>query len=132
MQPAGCVGFQIAQDIGDTGEFPYRGMGFVMSELASLNREDTKAQASVIFREGLKYYTRYSQFEDEEEEFVDLNEAEEIMRQLRKERPQEYERISNLRDGIRAAKPNSQQKGLYVFCQADRYQQLFLPRTQTW
>src|ERR1019366_5580801 len=67
-----------------------------------------------------------SLFEDEEEEFVDLNEAEEILRLLRKDNPVEYDRIASLRDGIRAAKPNSQQKGLYVFCQADRYQQLFL------
>jgi hypothetical protein len=48
------------------------------------------------------------------------------LRLLRKDNPAEYERIASLRDGIRAAKPNSQQKGLYVFCQADRYQQLFL------
>ena len=67
-----------------------------------------------------------SLFEDEEEEFVDLNEAEEILRLLRKDNPAEYDRIASLRDGIRAAKPTSQQKGLYVFCQADRYQQLFL------
>jgi len=67
-----------------------------------------------------------SLFEDEEEEFVDLNEAEEILRLLRKENPAEYDRIAALRDGIRASKPNSQQRGLYVFCQADRYQQLVL------
>jgi|SRR5690348_955726 len=67
-----------------------------------------------------------SLFEDEEEEFVDLNEAEEILRLLRKDNPAEYDRIAALRDGIRAAKPNSQQKGVYVFCQAERYQQLFL------
>src|SRR5579863_1435013 len=66
-----------------------------------------------------------SLFEEEDEEFLDLNEAEEIMRQLRKENPGEYERIADLRDGIRSAKPSSQ-KGLYVFCQAGRYQQLFL------
>jgi hypothetical protein len=59
-------------------------------------------------------------------EFVDLNEAEEILRLLRKENLAEYERIASLRDGIRAAKPGSQQQGLFVFCQADRYQQLFL------
>ena len=64
-------------------------------------------------------------FEDEEQEALDLNEAEEIMRQLRKDNPAEYERIADLRDGIRAAKPSTE-KGLYVFCQADRYQQLFL------
>jgi superfamily II DNA/RNA helicase len=64
-------------------------------------------------------------FEDEEQEFVDLNEAEEILRQLRRDNPEEYERIANLRDGIRTAKPSPNQ-GLYVFCQAGRYQQLFL------
>jgi superfamily II DNA or RNA helicase len=64
-------------------------------------------------------------FDDEEEEFVDLNEAEEILRQLRRENPGEYERIVSLRDGIRTAKPSTNE-GLYVFCQAGRYQQLFL------
>ena len=64
-------------------------------------------------------------FEDDEEAVLDLNEAEEILRQLRKEHPEEYDRIANLRDGIRIAKPSSE-KGLYVFCQAGRYQQLFL------
>jgi superfamily II DNA/RNA helicase len=74
-----------------------------------------------------------SLFEDEEDGFLDLNEAEEILRQLRKDNPGEYERIANLRDGIRSAKPASD-KGLYVFCEASYpnrqdlkgYQQLFL------
>ena len=69
-------------------------------------------------------------FEDEEQEALDLNEAEEIMRQLRKENPAEYERIADLRDGIRAARP-ANDKGLYVFCQAGRYQQLFLLNEKT-
>ncbi len=60
-----------------------------------------------------------------DDEFLDLNEAEEILRQLRKDNPAEYERIANLRDGIRTARP-SLQRGLYVFCQAGRFQQLFL------
>jgi len=65
-------------------------------------------------------------FEDEDkEEFLDLNEAEEILRQLRRERPDEYQRIANLRDGIRTVRTAST-KGLYVFCQAGRFQQLFL------
>jgi phospholipase D-like protein/helicase-like protein len=66
-----------------------------------------------------------SLFEDGEEEFVDLNEAEEILRQLRKDDPVEFERITNLRDGIRTAIPSTHKK-LFVFCQAGRYQQLFL------
>jgi hypothetical protein len=66
-----------------------------------------------------------SLFEDEGEEILDLNEAEEILRQLRKENQNEYDRIVNLRDGIRTVKPFDS-KGLFVFCQAGRYQQLFL------
>lgn len=74
-----------------------------------------------------------SLFEDEEDEFLDLNEAEEILRQLRKENPAEYERIADLRDGIRAAK-TSTHKGQFVFCEASYperesskgFQQLFL------
>jgi hypothetical protein len=65
-----------------------------------------------------------SLFEDEEE-FLDLNEAEEILRQLRRDDPVEYERIADLRDGIRTGK-TSAAKGLYAFCQAGRYQQLLL------
>jgi superfamily II DNA/RNA helicase len=74
-----------------------------------------------------------SLFEDEEDEFLDLNEAEEILRQLRKDNPAEYERIADLRDGIRAAK-TSTLKGQFVFCEASYperdtakgFQQLFL------
>ncbi|MGD9873676.1 MAG: helicase-related protein [Kiritimatiellia bacterium] len=60
-----------------------------------------------------------------DDEFLDLNEAEEILRQLRKDNPGEYDRIASLRDGIRTAR-SSLQHGMYVFCQAGRYQQLFL------
>ncbi|MFB3896623.1 MAG: helicase-related protein [bacterium] len=66
-----------------------------------------------------------SLFEDEEEDFVDLNEAEELLRQLRKENPAEFSRITGLRDGIRTAM-KAGNKGMYVFCQAGRYNQLFL------
>src|SRR5208282_2865816 len=80
-----------------------------------------------------KHGGQLSLFEDEEDEFLDLNEAEEILRQLRKENPAEYERIADLRDGIRAAK-TATLKGQFVFCEASAperenakgYQQLFL------
>jgi len=62
---------------------------------------------------------------EETEEYVDINEAEELLRQLRAQDPGEFERIANLRDGIRTGKDH-QSKGVFVFCQADRYQQLFL------
>jgi flagellar motility protein MotE (MotC chaperone) len=70
-----------------------------------------------------------SLFEDEKEELLDLNEAEEILRQLRSENPAEYERITQLRDGIRSAR-DSAQKGMFVFCQMGRFQQLFLIDSQ--
>jgi len=65
-----------------------------------------------------------SAFENEEE-FLDLNEAEEILRQHRRDDPAEYERIADLRDGIRTGR-TSTAKGLYTFCQAGRYQQLLM------
>ncbi len=68
-----------------------------------------------------------------EDEFLDLNEAEEILRKLHKEDLQEFERIANLPHGIRTAK-FSISKGTYIFCEASDpnrpdikgYQQLFL------
>lgn len=63
-------------------------------------------------------------FEDEaEQQFIDLNEAEELLRLLRRDEPDEYQRITELRDGIRTARA-SETKGVYVFCAAGRYQQL--------
>ncbi len=56
---------------------------------------------------------------------LDLNEAEEILRQLRKDNPAEYERIASLRDGIRSAR-SSEQSGLIALCQAGSYRQLYL------
>ncbi|MCC5627689.1 phospholipase D-like domain-containing protein [Nostoc sphaeroides CHAB 2801] len=71
---------------------------------------------------------------ESEEDFLDLNEAEEILRKLQKEDSGEFERIANLPHGIRTAKFSMQQKGTYVFCEASDpnrpeikgYQQLFL------
>jgi hypothetical protein len=62
----------------------------------------------------------------EADELVDLNEAEELLRQLRADDPAEYERIAALRDGIRSAKAADAHRGAFVFCQAGRFQQLFL------
>jgi len=90
----------------------------ILDRTEQLNEE---AMYAIYEKQG----NQLSLFEEEDEEFLDLNEAEEIMRQLRKEDPAEYERIANLRDGIRAVK-GANSKGLYVFCSAGRYQQLFL------
>ena len=65
-------------------------------------------------------------FEDEGEDILDLNEAEEILRQLRKENPAEFERIERLRDGIRTARPSATNPGTFVFCRSGSYKQLFI------
>ena len=61
----------------------------------------------------------------EDDDLLSLNEAEEILRNLKAENPAEYERIAALRDGIRSAKA-SLTEGTFVFCQAGDYQQLLL------
>jgi superfamily II DNA/RNA helicase len=66
-----------------------------------------------------------SLFEEDANDLVDLNEAEEMLRHLRSENPQEFQRISELRDGIRSSK-EADFKGRYVFCEAGRFYQLFL------
>ena len=63
--------------------------------------------------------------ETQDEKTIGRNEAEEILRQLQRENPAEYERIANLRNGIRTAIPKGSQ-GTYLFCQAGRDQRLFL------
>jgi SNF2 family DNA or RNA helicase len=65
-------------------------------------------------------------FEEEEGDFLDISEAEEFMRSLREKEPEEYKRISSLRDGIRSARGVFSAEGRYVLCQAGKYQQLFL------
>ncbi len=62
--------------------------------------------------------------EDEDDDFVDLNEAEEIIRQLRESEPELYRRIVGLRDGVRCGRAAGQ-RGTFVFCRAGRYRQLF-------
>jgi len=87
------------------------------------NTEQLNEEAMYAIYEGKE--DQINKFEDGEEEPIDLNEAEEIMRRLRDEDPVEFERIVNLRDGIRAGL-EANTKGLFVFCEADRYQQLYL------
>jgi len=69
--------------------------------------------------------TKFEGYEEDEEDLTDLGEAVELFRQLRDEDPEEFERIASLRDGIRAGK-RSDEKGIYVFCQAGGYRQLYL------
>jgi len=58
-----------------------------------------------------------SLFEDAEDDLLDLNEAEEIIRQLRRENPAEFERIASMPDGVRSAM-RCATKGMYVFCES--------------
>jgi len=76
-------------------------------------------------------YTIYAQGnldrleEDDVDEYIDLNEAEEIVRQLKEDQPDLYSRITNLRDGIRCGRRVGQ-AGVFISCRAGRYRQLFL------
>lgn len=49
--------------------------------------------------------TQLNLFEDEEEKGMSLVEAEERLRRIKQEEPEEFERIVNLRDGIRTGFP---------------------------
>jgi hypothetical protein len=65
-------------------------------------------------------------FEDDESELLDIGEAEELMRSLRTNEPDEFNRIAALRDGIRSARGVFKKVGRYVFCQSGKYQQLYM------
>ena len=65
------------------------------------------------------------QFEGEEEERIDLNEAEERLRLMRRDDPTEFDRIVSLRDGLRTGRETST-GGIFAFFSAGRYQQLLL------
>lgn len=66
-------------------------------------------------------------FFDQEEpgDLVDLGEAEEMLRLLRREDPAEFARIVGLADGIRSGKPDEEQS-TYVLCRAGRYHKAYL------
>lgn len=61
-------------------------------------------------------------FEDSQETGMSFVEAEEILRQIKRQNPEEYERITNLRDGIRTGIP-ADTKGTYILCRLGSYQQ---------
>lgn len=70
-------------------------------------------------------YERGEVEDSDEEDMIDLNEAEEYFRTLAKNDPSEYEKIRNLRDGIRSARMESARQ-IFVFCQAGNYKKLYL------
>ena len=63
--------------------------------------------------------------EAEEDQMVDLNEATEIIRQLREDSPEIFQSIVNLRDGIRSGY-STNRDGAVVLCRAGSYRQLAL------
>jgi superfamily II DNA/RNA helicase len=63
--------------------------------------------------------------EDGGDEFVDLEEAEEIVRQLQRDNPAQFEHVKRLRDGIRCGR-RDENRSTFVFCRAGDYQQLYL------
>ena len=62
--------------------------------------------------------------EDDVDEFVDLNEAIETIRQIKEDDPELYQNITNLRDGIRCGHQVGQD-GTIVFCKSGDYKQLY-------
>jgi len=69
-----------------------------------------------------------SDLENDEEDFVDINEAEELLRSIRSDDPDEFARIAGLRDGIRSSRAtfSDDEAELFVFCQAGKFQQLYI------
>ena len=64
--------------------------------------------------------------EDIQDKLVSLSEAEEMLRQLRQERPDEYKRISELRNGIRSGMEVEGFEGYFVMCASGNYKKLYL------
>jgi hypothetical protein len=97
-----------------------------IGEDAAILDRDEQLNEEAMFAIYEKKSGQSSFYEDAEGDFVDLNEAEELLRTIRKEDPAEFERIANLRDGIRSARAVFSDPAFYVFCQAGRFQQLML------
>lgn len=96
-----------------------------IGEDAAILDKDEQLNEEAMFAIYEKKGTQLSLFEDEGAELIDINEAEELLRSLKKDDPDEFQRIANLRDGIRSARAVFSDRGRYVFCQAGRFQQLF-------
>ncbi len=67
-------------------------------------------------------------FGDEPEGFVDLGEAVEMFRQMRDERPEEFDEIVALRDGIRSSRSLDEGgggRGVHVFCRSGNHQRFY-------
>jgi superfamily II DNA or RNA helicase len=68
-----------------------------------------------------------NEYEDaDEDDLVDLDEAEEIIRQLKRDDPELFEKITMLRDGIRCGRPSQNGNQFFMFGRSGNYEQLFL------
>ena len=90
----------------------------ILDETEHLN---TEAMYAIYETEGKQLLL----FDEDGGDSIDLNEAEEFLRNLAKSAPAEFERIAKLRDGIRSGL-SSTNKGMFVFCQQGNFQQIML------
>lgn len=67
--------------------------------------------------------------EDDEDELVDLNEAYELIRQLKEDAPDTFQRIADLKDGVRCGY-QFDQEGTIALCRSGNYRQLYLVDSQ--
>jgi SNF2 family DNA or RNA helicase len=107
------------QDIHDT-----------IGEDAAILEKDEQLNEDAMFAIYEKKAGQLTMFEDEEGDLLDISEAEELIRTLRKDDPEEFKRIAALRDGIRSARGVFSAQGTFAFCQAGKYQQLILTDAQ--
>lgn len=97
-----------------------------IGEDAAILDKDEQVNEQAMFSIYEKQGEQLTLFEEEQGEFLDISEAEELMRALRVSEPEEFTRIAGLRDGIRSARAVLTGTGRYVFCQAGKLQQLYL------
>ena len=87
----------------------------ILDDTEQLNEEAMYA----IYEQDSAHLNR---LEETEAAGIGFTEAEEILRQIKRQNPEEYERIANLKDGIRTGIPHTT-KGSYIFCRSGNYQQ---------
>ena len=63
--------------------------------------------------------------EEGDGDFVDLTEAEEMLRQLKESDPDTFQRIAELRDGVRCGRQLAEQGSAIVLCRAENFRQLY-------
>jgi superfamily II DNA or RNA helicase len=84
-------------------------------------KEQLQPEAFIAIYQG----ENIQRFEDvDTDDLVDLVEAEELMRQIRDNDPELFERISSLSDGVRSARAHTT-AGAIVHCKVGQYQQLY-------